>query len=107
MNGFEKGRKMKSTRKYWATVLLLVCIVNNSIFAQNSVTELSLDDCIKIGLTQSLRILRSKDSLQITDAALLGAYGQFLPDLNLNGSYGYLNGSNLLTTTGPTLVNST
>jgi outer membrane protein len=74
--------------------------------AQDSVKVLSLDDCIKLGLSQSAKFLRSQDSVQITGAALIGAYGEFLPNLSFNGNYGYLSGSNLLTTAAPTLVNS-
>jgi len=74
--------------------------------AQDSTQVLSLEDCIRIGLDQSTQILLSKDSLQITGAALLGTYGNFLPNLALNGNYGYSGGKNLLTTTVPTLVNS-
>jgi outer membrane protein len=75
--------------------------------AQDTTQVLLLEDCIRIGLDQSTQILLSKDSLQITGAALMGTYGNFLPNLALNGNYAYTGGKNLLTITEPTLVNST
>jgi len=76
----------------------------NCTYAQDSTQVLTLDDCIRIGLDQSTQILLSKDSTRITGAALMGAYGNFLPNLALGGNYGYNNGRYLLTTTEPTLV---
>jgi outer membrane protein len=97
---------MKMCIKYFSALALWLCVYSNGLVAQDSVKVLSLDDCIKIGLNQSAQILRSEDSVQITGVALIGAYGQFLPDLNFNSNYGYLGGNNLLTTTEPTLVNA-
>ncbi len=98
--------KIKQHVKYLFRGILLLCICGNRLLAQDSVQVLSLDDCIKIGLTQSTQILRNEDSVKITGAALMGAYGQFLPDLNFAGAYGYLGGKNLLITTEPILVDS-
>ena len=97
---------MKTTIKYFSALTLWLCACGNSLSAQDSTKVLSLDDCIKIGLTQSAQILESENSVQITGASLMGAYGQFLPDLNFNSNYGYLGGNNLLTTTEPTLVHA-
>lgn len=97
---------MKTGIKYFSAITLWFCTYSHSLWAQDSVKVLSLDDCIKIGLTQSAQLLESQNSVQITGAALMGAYGQFLPDLNFNSNYGYLGGNNLLTTTEPTLVHS-
>ena len=74
--------------------------------AQDSVQILTIDDCIKIGLEKSTQIIKSKDSLRLSGIALLGAYGQFLPDLNFNAADDYTSGKQLLTTTGPTVVKS-
>jgi outer membrane protein len=65
---------------------------------------LQLDDCIKVGLAQSAQILQSENSVEITGAALMSAYGQFLPDLNFGGNYSYLSGKDLYTSSVPTLV---
>ena len=57
----------------------MLCLQTNSMLAQDSTQVLTLDDCIRIGLDQSTQILLSKDSVRITGAALLGAYGTFCP----------------------------
>jgi outer membrane protein len=98
---------MKDVIKYLAITLTLFYGTMDNLFAQDSAAQvLQLDDCIKIALTQSAHVLRSEDSVQITGAALMGAYGQFLPDLNFNSNYDYLSGNNLLTTTEPTYIYS-
>ena len=98
---------MKTGFKYFSVIAVMLCLSANGLRAQqDSVKVLSLDDCIRLGLTQSAHILRSQDSVQITGAALMGAYGQFLPDLNFTSNYGYISGNNLLTTAEPTLVYS-
>ena len=88
------------------TIVIGLCAQTNSLRAQDSIQTLLLDDCIRIGLNQSTQILLSQDSLQITGAALLGTYGNFLPNLAFNSNYGYSSGKNLLTATTPTLVQS-
>ncbi|HTB07223.1 MAG TPA: TolC family protein [Bacteroidia bacterium] len=92
--------------KYLLVYISLLIAASKNMQAQDSVKVLLLDDCIKIGLEQSAQILRSQDSLEITGAALVGAYGQYLPNLNFSGNYGYISGSNLLTTAEPTLIES-
>jgi len=96
----------KLSRHIFILIILFVLGASNGVKAQDSTQVLSLEDCIRIGLDQITQILLSKDSLQITGAALLGTYGNFLPNLALNGAYGYNSGKNLLTATVPTLVNS-
>ncbi len=91
---------------YLIIFFLAICTPAKNIQAQDSVQVLLLDDCIRIGLDQSTHILLSKDSLQITGAALLGTYGNFLPNLAFNANYGYTSGKNLLTTAGPVLTKS-
>jgi outer membrane protein len=98
---------MKNRSAYLVLVFFLSCFQPDALCAQDSAKILLLDDCIRIGLDQSTQILLSKDSLQITGAALLGTYGNFLPNLAFNSNYGYSSGKNLLTATVPTLVNST
>ena len=97
---------MKYFVKYLLAILILGFITISSLFAQDSVKVLQLDDCIKIGLDQSAQILLSENSVKISGATLIGAYGQFLPDLNFNSNYGYLGGNDLYTTVEPTLVHA-
>jgi outer membrane protein len=95
---------MKTGLTYLLLAGLLLISGINKLIAQDSVVVLSMNDCIRMGLNQSAKALLTEDSLQMTGAALLGAYGQFLPDLNLTGTCDYLSGSNLLTMEEPTLV---
>jgi len=97
---------MKLNKHIFSFIVAIFITAGSTCIAQDSIQVLSLEDCIRIGLDQSTQILLSKDSLQITGAALIGSYGNFLPNLALNGNYGYNSGKNLLTTTVPTLVNS-
>jgi outer membrane protein len=97
---------MKS-RFIYCVVVILMFLISGKCLAQDSVQVLLLDDCVRIGIDQSTQILLGKDSVQITGAALLGSYGNFLPNVALNGNYGYASGKSLLTATVPTLVNST
>src|ERR1700722_5883382 len=97
---------MRNVIKYFSLFIFSLCFANTTLHAQDSVKVLLLDDCVKLGLSQSTQILRSEDSLEITGAELIGAYGQFLPDLNFSSNYSYLSGTNLLTTGAPTLINS-
>ena len=95
---------MRIKRVYIVLLFLQTGISN--LYAQDSIKVLTLDSCIKIALNQSTQILRSQDSVEITGAALMGAYGQFLPNLNFSGNFSYISGTSLLTTAAPTLVNS-
>ncbi len=97
---------MRIIRKYSIAFILLLCFAGNTAYAQDSTKVLSLDDCIKLALEQSTQVLRSQDSVALTGAELMGAYGQFLPDLNFGANYSYLSGNNLLTTGPPTLIDS-
>jgi outer membrane protein len=94
-------------KNIWAFIVAVIVGTSGIVRAQDTTQVLLLEDCIRIGLDQSTQILLSKDSLQITGAALMGTYGNFLPNLALNGNYAYTGGKNLLTITEPTLVNST
>ncbi len=98
---------MKYRLAYLIFGVFIVSSFTKPLRAQDTAKVLLLEDCIHIGLDQSTQILLSKDSLQITGAALLGTYGNFLPNLAFNSNYGFSSGKNLLTATTPTLVNST
>lgn len=85
-------------------VVLFILLGTGICAGQDSTQLLTLDDCIKIGLEKSSHAIRSKDSIKLSGIELLGAYGQFLPDLNFNGADNFTSGKQLLTTAGPTLV---
>jgi outer membrane protein len=74
--------------------------------AQDAVKVLTLDDCRKLGIDNATQVLKSNNSLRLTGVQLLYTYGQFLPDLGLNGTYTYNAGKNLLTSTAPILIDA-
>src|ERR1700755_3366676 len=77
-----------------------------SLSAQDSLKTLTLEESIQTALNNSTTIIKGKNALDITGAQVLGAYGQFLPDVIFNGAYSYTGGDNLLTVTAPTFVTS-
>lgn len=50
--------------------------------------ELTLDSCIKLGIESATNILRAKNSIELTGADLIQAYGQFLPNLAVTSGVG-------------------
>lgn len=68
--------------------LILVCIIvsNLSIFAQK---ELTLNEAITIALHKNTQLLKTTNELQSYESALKASYGNFLPDLNASGSFGW------------------
>lgn len=67
---------------------------------------LTLDDCIKTGITNATVILKQQNNVSLTGAQLLQTYGQFLPDLNAGLGFGYNHGTNFVYLTNPTYVSS-
>ena len=92
-------------RNKYLVLLFILLTTLGSISAQTT-TVLTLDDCIKIGLEKSTEILRSNNAVKLTGVQLMGAYGQFLPDLGFGANYTFNGGKNLYTNTVPTLVDS-
>jgi outer membrane protein len=73
---------------------------------QDTTELLTLDDCIKIALEKSSRVLMVKDSVRLSGIELLAAYGQFLPNLSFNATDDYTSGKQLLTIEQPTIVDA-
>lgn len=94
---------MFSIKRILTFLLLSVC---SSLYAQDSLKVLSLEESIQTALTNSTTIIKGKNALEVTGAQVMGAYGQFLPDVILGGGYSYTGGDNLLTVTAPTFVSS-
>src|SRR6478735_5613526 len=88
--------------------VVTITMIMSSIMlqAQDSLKTLSLEESIQIALTKSTTIIKGQNALDITGAQVLGAYGQFLPDVIFNGAFAYTGGDNLLIVTAPTLVSS-
>ena len=88
-------------------IVFIPLIFSSAILdAQDSLKTLSLEESIQIALTNSTTIIKGQNSLDVSGAQVLGAYGQFLPDVIFNGAYSYTGGDNLLTVTAPTFVSS-
>ncbi|MGB8320937.1 MAG: TolC family protein [Ignavibacteriaceae bacterium] len=69
-------------------ILTLVCIIslNFSIFAQD---ELSLKEAVTIALHKNTQLLKTSNELQGYESDVKASYGNFLPDLNASGSFGW------------------
>ena len=96
------GYVARSTGK----VLLILFFVWGSLNAQESPKLLSLEECIQTALTNSTTVVKGLNAVELSGAQVLAAHGQFLPDAMVGGAVTYTGGTNLLTVTLPTLVNS-
>lgn len=67
-------------------------------------TVLTLERCVQIAIHNATSILQTGNQYGLSGAQVLQAYGQFLPNLNVGGSYGYVTGTTLYTFQGITLV---
>ena len=67
-----------------ATFLAIFIFSVGSLFAQELPTEvtLSLDECVRIALERSTRIIQSKLARDLSDADVDQARNNFLPTLN-------------------------
>lgn len=86
-------------------VLLFAFFAISGLNAQE-VKTLTLEEAIQTALTNSTTVIKGKNAIGISGAQVMGAYGQFLPDVNLGSAYSYTGGDNLLTVTSPTFVSS-
>ncbi|MEJ2615328.1 MAG: TolC family protein [Ignavibacteriaceae bacterium] len=73
-------------RYYYWVILLSAIIYNSNNYAQQ---RLSLNDAITIALHQNTSLIKSQNNLQINSSAIKSAYGNLLPNLNLNGSWNW------------------
>ncbi len=92
----------KSVRAFVFFLLLFSSVILNA----QEVKNITLEESIQVALTNSTAIIKGKNAIEINGAQVLGAYGQFLPDVNFGGAYSYTGGDNLLTVTAPTFVSS-
>jgi len=91
---------MKKIFVFCLAPLLLYC---NSVYSQ--VRILTLQDCLDIAYQRSTTVLKGNNNVALAGAQVLGAYGQFLPDLAAGAGYNYDRGNNFYSSTGPTEVN--
>ena len=91
------------------TVFVLViswCASVVSTFAQEVKTNYTLEESIRIANTRATEVLKAENSVAISGAQILAAYGQFLPDFSVGGAYTYTGGTTLTSVTAPILVDS-
>src|SRR5258708_19084282 len=93
------------TLKSTGLSVIFFCVVL-ALRAQEVAKTLSFEECIQIALTNSTVAVKGINAVEISGAQVLAAHGQFLPDAVVSGVYSYTGGTNLLTFTTPTLVNS-
>ena len=87
----------------WVVTLLVLVISKASA---QEIKTITLEEAIQTALTNSTSMLKGKNSVEISGAQVMGAYGQFLPDVVFGSAYSYTGGDNLLTVTNPTFVSS-
>ena len=73
-------------RSYLCLILFFAMIFYSNNYAQK---ELSLSDAITIALHQNTSLIKSQNNLQVNSSAVKSAYGNLLPNLNLNGSWNW------------------
>jgi outer membrane protein len=88
---------MKATKIIFSIIFELVFI--SQINAQEKIT---LSGAISIALNHNTSVVKSTNSLEVTNAAIKNAYGNLIPTLNLNSGWSWQRASN---SQGTTVVN--
>jgi len=90
---------MKSMKIQFAAILSLFSL---TCYAQETKgkTILTFDEAVKIGLRKNVDLNQQKNQLVANQAQKLGAYGNFLPNLNLTGNFTHQEGQQQNTTSG-------
>ncbi len=86
-------------------VIIAILFTGGQISAQQKAEVLNLQDCIKIASDKSTTIIKGNNSVALSGAQLLAAYGQFLPNLVAGAGINYNGGNNFYSAAGPELVN--
>ena len=73
-------------RSYLWLIMFFALFFYSNNYAQK---ELSLNDAISIALHQNTALIKSQNNLQVNSSAVKSAYGNLLPNLNLNGSWNW------------------
>lgn len=75
---------MKTT--FYLILFISLTIAVNQTFAQKLIT---LDDAVKIALHQNSNVVKSTNSIASFESGVKSAYGNLLPNLNINGGFGW------------------
>ncbi len=70
---------------YFILIIISVCAFNKS-YSQKALT---LNDAVTIALNQNTNVVQSTNSLATFQAGVKSAYGNLLPNLNLNGGFNW------------------
>lgn len=98
---------LKCLPLFFSTPVISIELKSYSTKNQNaSPIDLNLEKCLKIGIQNSLDLIRQKNSIEISGFDVLRSYGNYLPNLALQFNNNYSVGTNYLTTTTPTYVNT-
>jgi outer membrane protein len=76
-------------RRFFPAVLLGLILAGYSLAAQvrGNVPLYSLEDCLSIALSKNLDVREANATAQASAAGLTAAFGQYLPSVNINGTY--------------------
>ena len=74
------------TKPCFYLFIIFVIIFYSNNFAQS---QLSLNDAITIALHQNSGLIKSENNLKTNEKAIKSAYGNLLPNLNINGSWNW------------------
>ena len=86
-------------------VIVAAFFIVGQLSAQQTTKILNLEDCIKMALDKSTTVLKGNNSVALSGAQVLAAYGQFLPNLAAGGGLNYNAGNNFYASAGPELAN--
>ena len=73
-------------RSYFYSCLFFIIIFYSNNYAQK---QLSLNEAIDIALHQNTGLIKSENNLETNTSAIKSAYGNLLPNLNVNGSWSW------------------
>lgn len=71
-----------------------------------STLTLTLEQSISIAIKNATTVLKAQNNTKLNSVQLLQSYAEFLPNLQVGGSYSYNSGKTLYAITGLTIVNS-
>ncbi len=66
------------------TLLIIPLMIFSNLFAQKTLT---LEEAVSIALQRNTSLIKSKNSLSVSEAELRSAYGDLLPSLSASGSW--------------------
>ncbi len=74
-------------------LLLIVAVVSATVAQQRSLT---LSQAVEVALDRNFNVKQAQNNLERDQASVLAAYGNFLPNINLNSSWGGSQGETFL-----------